>query len=191
MRKSHFNDEFLVLLGPIISSFLHAQMRKKINLNNKGCVLYSYLYAIHPSICITVTSPSISSFIHLSTCLSVYQFIYLSIHLSLYLNIHVCCQSVSLSAHFSCQNPFSCLSAYLSFYFIVYLSEIFMPTPSVCKYISPSIFQSVPLYNLPISPSVFLSYMCLPARLSILPSIRQYIRLAVFILSTSLSSYVI
>jgi hypothetical protein len=26
MRKSHFNDEFLVLLGPIIS--MHVQMRK-------------------------------------------------------------------------------------------------------------------------------------------------------------------
>jgi hypothetical protein len=39
MRKSHFNDEFLVLLGPIISCFLHVQMRKKINQNNKGCVL--------------------------------------------------------------------------------------------------------------------------------------------------------
>ncbi len=32
-------DEFLVLLGPIISSFLHVQMRKKINKNNKGCSL--------------------------------------------------------------------------------------------------------------------------------------------------------
>jgi hypothetical protein len=39
-------DEFLVLLGPIISSFLHFQMRKKINKNNKGCSLYSYLYAL-------------------------------------------------------------------------------------------------------------------------------------------------
>jgi len=29
MRKSQFNDEFLVLLGPIISRFLHVQMRKK------------------------------------------------------------------------------------------------------------------------------------------------------------------
>ena len=32
-------DEFLVLLGPIISSFLYVQMRKKINKNNKGCLL--------------------------------------------------------------------------------------------------------------------------------------------------------
>ena len=31
-------DEFLVLLGPIISRFLHDQMRKKINKNNKGCL---------------------------------------------------------------------------------------------------------------------------------------------------------
>jgi hypothetical protein len=30
-------DEFLVLLGPINSSLLHLQMRKKINKNNKGC----------------------------------------------------------------------------------------------------------------------------------------------------------
>jgi hypothetical protein len=29
MRKSHFNDKYLVLLGPTISSFLHVQMRKK------------------------------------------------------------------------------------------------------------------------------------------------------------------
>jgi hypothetical protein len=39
MRKLHFNDEFLVLLGPIISRLLHVQMRKKINKNNKGCLL--------------------------------------------------------------------------------------------------------------------------------------------------------
>jgi hypothetical protein len=32
-------DEFLVLLGLIISRFLHVQMRKKINKNNKGCSL--------------------------------------------------------------------------------------------------------------------------------------------------------
>jgi hypothetical protein len=44
MRKLHFIDEFFVLLGPIISRFLHVQMRKKINQNNKGCVLQSYLY---------------------------------------------------------------------------------------------------------------------------------------------------
>ncbi len=43
MRKSHF-CWVLVLLGPIISRFLHVQMRKKINKNNKGCLL-SYLYA--------------------------------------------------------------------------------------------------------------------------------------------------
>ncbi len=29
MRKSHFNEQFLVLLRPIISRFLHVQMRKK------------------------------------------------------------------------------------------------------------------------------------------------------------------
>ncbi len=40
MWKSHFNDEFLVLLGPT----MHLQMRKKINQSNKGCVLLSYLY---------------------------------------------------------------------------------------------------------------------------------------------------
>ncbi len=44
---SHLNDEFLVLLGPIISRFLHVQMRKKINQNNKGCVLWSYLYGLN------------------------------------------------------------------------------------------------------------------------------------------------
>jgi hypothetical protein len=32
-------EEFLVLLGPTISSFLHVQMRIKINQNNKGCLL--------------------------------------------------------------------------------------------------------------------------------------------------------
>jgi hypothetical protein len=31
------------LLGSIISSFLHAQNEEK-NQNNKGCVLWSYLY---------------------------------------------------------------------------------------------------------------------------------------------------
>jgi hypothetical protein len=29
MRKSHFNEQSLVLMGPIISRFLHVQMRKK------------------------------------------------------------------------------------------------------------------------------------------------------------------
>jgi hypothetical protein len=29
MRKSHFYEQSLVLLGPIISKFLHVQMRKK------------------------------------------------------------------------------------------------------------------------------------------------------------------
>jgi hypothetical protein len=29
MRKSHFNDEFLVLLGPKSAGFLHVEMRKK------------------------------------------------------------------------------------------------------------------------------------------------------------------
>ncbi len=37
--KITLNDEFLVLFGPIISSFLHVQMRKRINQNNKGCML--------------------------------------------------------------------------------------------------------------------------------------------------------
>jgi hypothetical protein len=32
-------DEFLVLLGLIISRILHVQMRKKINKNNKECLL--------------------------------------------------------------------------------------------------------------------------------------------------------
>jgi hypothetical protein len=40
-------NEFLMLLGPIISCFLHVQMRKKINKNNKECLLLSYLY-VHP-----------------------------------------------------------------------------------------------------------------------------------------------
>jgi hypothetical protein len=47
MTKSHFNDEFLVLMEPTISRFLHVQMRKKIKQNNKGCVLLSYLW-LHP-----------------------------------------------------------------------------------------------------------------------------------------------
>jgi hypothetical protein len=38
-------EQFLVLLGHIISRFLHVQMRgRKINQNNKACVLWSYLY---------------------------------------------------------------------------------------------------------------------------------------------------
>ncbi len=37
MRKSHLNEEFLVLLGPIISRFfLHVQMRKKLTKTTKG-----------------------------------------------------------------------------------------------------------------------------------------------------------
>ncbi len=39
MSKSHFNDEYIVLLGPIITRFLHVQIKKRINQNNKGCVL--------------------------------------------------------------------------------------------------------------------------------------------------------
>ncbi len=39
MRKSHFNDEFLVLLGPIISRLFTCSNEEK-----KGCLLYSYLY---------------------------------------------------------------------------------------------------------------------------------------------------
>jgi hypothetical protein len=35
MRKSHFNDEFLVLLGPIISRIFTGSYAKK----NKGCLL--------------------------------------------------------------------------------------------------------------------------------------------------------
>jgi hypothetical protein len=38
-EKITLNDEFLVLLGPIISRFWHVQMRKKLNQNNKWCVL--------------------------------------------------------------------------------------------------------------------------------------------------------
>jgi hypothetical protein len=45
MRKSQFNDEFLVLLGPIISRFFACSKEEKINQNNIGCVLLSYLYA--------------------------------------------------------------------------------------------------------------------------------------------------
>jgi hypothetical protein len=45
MRKSHFNDEFLVLLGPIISRyFASSNEEKKLNQNNKECVLWSNLY---------------------------------------------------------------------------------------------------------------------------------------------------
>jgi hypothetical protein len=36
MRKSHFIDEFLLLLGPINSSFFHVQMRKKLSETTKG-----------------------------------------------------------------------------------------------------------------------------------------------------------
>ncbi len=43
MRKSHLNDEFLVLLGPIISRFFTCSNEEKINQNNKGCVLLFYL----------------------------------------------------------------------------------------------------------------------------------------------------
>ncbi len=43
MRKLHLNDEFLVLLGHIISRFFTCSNEEKINQNNKGCVLLSYL----------------------------------------------------------------------------------------------------------------------------------------------------
>ncbi len=46
MRKSHLNEQYLVLLGPIISRFLHVQMREKIYQNNKGWSLLSYLYGV-------------------------------------------------------------------------------------------------------------------------------------------------
>ena len=36
MRKSHFNELSLVLLGPIISRFLHVQMRKKNKLKKQS-----------------------------------------------------------------------------------------------------------------------------------------------------------
>ncbi len=39
MRKSHFNDKFLVLLGPIISWLFAYSNEEKINQNNKGWVL--------------------------------------------------------------------------------------------------------------------------------------------------------
>ncbi len=38
MRKSHLNDEFLVLLGPIISWFFACANEEKISQNNKGCM---------------------------------------------------------------------------------------------------------------------------------------------------------
>jgi hypothetical protein len=38
MRKSHFNDEFLVLLGPIISRFFACSNDEK---NIKGCIQIS------------------------------------------------------------------------------------------------------------------------------------------------------
>jgi len=38
MRKSHYNDEFLVLLGPIISRLFTCSNEEK------GCLLKSYLY---------------------------------------------------------------------------------------------------------------------------------------------------
>ncbi len=45
MRKLHFNDKFLVLLGTIISSrFCMFKWGKNIKQNNKGCMLQSYLY---------------------------------------------------------------------------------------------------------------------------------------------------
>ncbi len=37
-------DEFLVLLGPIISRFLACSNEEKINKNSKGCSLQTYLY---------------------------------------------------------------------------------------------------------------------------------------------------
>jgi hypothetical protein len=40
IRKSHFNAEFLLLLGPIIStSFACSNEEKEINQNNSRCVL--------------------------------------------------------------------------------------------------------------------------------------------------------
>ncbi len=43
-EKSTLFDEFLVLLGSIISWFFACSNEEKINRNNKGCVLQSYLY---------------------------------------------------------------------------------------------------------------------------------------------------
>jgi hypothetical protein len=37
-------DEFLVLFGPMISRFFAGSNEEKINKNNKGCSLQSYLY---------------------------------------------------------------------------------------------------------------------------------------------------
>ncbi len=42
-------DEFLVLMGPIISRFFACSNEEKINKNNKGCLLMSYLYGLHPA----------------------------------------------------------------------------------------------------------------------------------------------
>jgi len=49
MRKLHFNDEFSVLLGTIISRFFHFQMRKKINKKKRVCalVLFVWIVSIH------------------------------------------------------------------------------------------------------------------------------------------------
>jgi hypothetical protein len=39
MRKSHLNEQFLVLLGPIISRIFALSNEEKINQNNKVCML--------------------------------------------------------------------------------------------------------------------------------------------------------
>ena len=46
MRKSHFHDEFLVLLWPIISWFFACSNEVKINQNNKG-YLYGMIVLFH------------------------------------------------------------------------------------------------------------------------------------------------
>ncbi len=49
MRKITLLNEFLMLLGPIISRFFAcSNERKNINKNNEGCSLQSYLYEYRP-----------------------------------------------------------------------------------------------------------------------------------------------
>ncbi len=56
MRKSHFSDEFLVLLGPIISKFLHDQMQKKIKIKKVLALLLS-VWAKHVIMRMNVEAP--------------------------------------------------------------------------------------------------------------------------------------
>jgi hypothetical protein len=44
MRKSHFNDEFLLLLGPIISRLFRCSNEEKIKKKTKGACSGPILY---------------------------------------------------------------------------------------------------------------------------------------------------